>query len=284
MLAAAAVIASLGLAGLTPSPPSQANEVPVAVQAPAVRAQLTVPGAPLATLAVPVGDDRPKVIDPKTYNKYKGPNLSQRVVLTYDDCPNDLKSLDAVLVYARDHNIGLVLAPTGECHDKFLGKYKIKIAERIRAHGQYAINHSRTHPNLTKRTPANIRWQLSGEVKADYGRPPYGATNKKVADAYAAVGMRQWLWNIDTNDWRDGGKTEKQIVDYVATHATAGTTVLMHMNHKGFTPGAIQKMELRLRTGPRKLSLCRPFRGWANPPGGPVRTAPATWGNNALAC
>lgn len=264
------------LAALTP-PPSQPNRAPHPSVPAVVPAWSPGSGTPLAF--IPEGS-YPQTINSSTYNRYRGPNLSWRVVLTYDDCPNDLTALTAVLRYARTQGIGLVFAPTGKCHEKFKAKYKVDIAQLIRAHGQYAINHSYSHPNFTRRTPANIRWQLSREVKADYGRPPYGARNAKVDAAYKAVGMRQWLWNVDTRDW--DGKSENQVVDHVARHATAGSTVLMHMNHKGFSPHAIGTIQGRLRA--KNLELCRPFRGWANPPGGPVQVAPAKWGNNALPC
>lgn len=270
---------SVLLASLTPSPPTQAAELPSA----RVAQQQTHAGAPGASiLALQSFDDRPKVIDPKTYNKSRGPNLSQRVVFTYDDCPNSLDALKKVLAYVSkpEVNIGLVFAPTGQCIRKYKKKHKVDITTLMSTHGQYVINHSYSHPNLTKRSTANIKWQITRDGKVSYGRPPYGATNKKVAKAYAAVGMREWIWNVDTRDW--DGKTSVEVQTYVGTHACAGCTVLMHMQHKGFDPTAIGNMNVLIQK--RGLYLCRTFRGWANPAGGPVRTTPTWWGNNALPC
>lgn len=238
---------------------------------------------------------QPTVINPKKYNKYKGPNLSQRVVMTFDDCPNNLAELQSVLTYVSTRqltsdkleSIGLVFAPTGVCVEDFKKRYGVDIAALMRAHGQYVINHSYDHPNLTKLKKngkfdaKRVKANLSTEVKTDYGRAPFGARNKDVDKVYASIGMRQWLWNVDTNDWRKG-KTRSIVVNYVGKHACAGCTVLMHMQHKGFHPAAIAQMDAKLRA--RGLHTCRAFRGWDNPPAGPVRTTPAKLGNYALPC
>lgn len=288
-LAALAGVLVMAPAALVPTGPVSHATTNSAVQAsPKHTVVQKVPfAAAPATLAASVV--QPAVVSPKTYNKYKGPNLSQRVVMTFDDCPNNLAELQSVLTYvstrqlanSKLESIGLVLAPTGVCVEKFKKKYKVDIVALMRKHGQYVINHSYDHPNLTKRSTANIKWQVTRVVTTDYGRPPYGATNKKVAEAYASVGMRQWLWNVDTNDWRSG-KTRSIVVNYVGKNACAGCTVLMHMQHKGFHPSAIEQMDVKIRA--RGLHTCRAFRGWDNPPAGLVRTTPAKLSNFALPC
>lgn len=293
LLVGLASVLAVSMAALsTPTPVSYATTTSP-ITAPA-DPQLSVvqPKAPQVlgpVLFTPAPDDRPKVIDPATYNKYTGPNLSKRVVLTFDDCPRTLTQLQAVLDYAAANNIGLVLAPTGKCFAYFQKKYKVNIAELIRSRGQYAINHSYSHPNLTKLKKngtldvPRVKAQLTTEIKTDYGRPPYGARNSGVDRVYASVGMREWLWNKDTEDWKD--KSQKQIVTYVITHAEAGDTVLMHMQHNAFNPSALAAIKAGLEA--RKdssLYLCRPFRGWANPFGAPVRVTPVLLGDHAIPC
>lgn len=98
---------------------------------------------------------------------------------------------------------------------------------RIRAQGSKVANHSYDHPDLTTRTPAQLRGQIKHGPKAKCFRPPYGATNAAVHKAIAKAGLREVLWDVDTLDWTKPG---------VATLAKTGrlksigngTIVLMH--------------------------------------------------------
>jgi peptidoglycan/xylan/chitin deacetylase (PgdA/CDA1 family) len=193
-----------------------------------------------------------------SYNRLKGPNYTSRVILTFDDCPVSLTALKNMLVYARAYNIGLVLAPTGNCIVAFRSRYGVDIAPLIRSYGQYAINHSISHPDLTRLSYAQIITQLRAPgVVTNYGRPPYGATNSTVSSAYAAIGMREWLWTVDTRDWT--GKTQAQVVSYVIANTHVGDTVLMHMTWHAFNPTALLQMRSGLAS--KGLSLCRAHVG-----------------------
>lgn len=184
------------------------------------------------------------------YSIYTGPNTSKRVVLTYDDCPTSLTAFKNTVDAARDLGMALVLAPTGNCISA--GRFDAAYA---RAAGHYVINHSVTHPELTKLTrDAVVRELKAPGIVTTFGRPPFGAINETVRDAYALVGMRIWLWNIDTNDW-SGPKTQSQVVSYVNANATAGSTVLMHMQHQAFNASALTSMKSGLAA--RGLEVCR---------------------------
>lgn len=277
MSGVAAILLLLGLnipaAPEAPAAPTQ----PVAAQGPAaVFPPVPQPWKRLGPQAP--GADAAVKINPSAYHKGHGPNTGSRVVLTYDDCPRSVAEYRKVLAYAKAANIGLVIAPTGECHKRFLARHGTDIALLARQHGQYVINHSLTHANLTKVGYAKAKTEISGEVRSDYGRPPYGARNATVDRAYAGAGMRQWLWDIDTNDWR--GKSRAQVVGYVVAHACKGCTVLMHLQHKGFDVTAIAGIKSGLEA--RGLFLCRAYRGWDN--AGTVLTAPVRLGDNALPC
>lgn len=97
----------------------------------------------------------------------------------------------------------------------------------IRAQGSKVANHSYNHPDLTRLTAAQLRWQLRHGPRAKCFRPPYGATDEAVRHAIGKAGMRQVLWSIDTLDWTRPG---------VATLAKTGrlkalqngSIVLMH--------------------------------------------------------
>lgn len=183
------------------------------------------------------------------YSIGRGPNLTSRVVLSYDDCPKSLAAFKATVLAAEGLNIGLVLFPTGRCLQQ--GKF---VASYARRHGHYVFNHSVSHPDLTTLSYAGVLAQLSAPgVVTTYGRPPYGALNTTVRRAYAAKQMRIWTWTVDTNDWR--GKTRSQVVSYVVRNARTSSTVLMHMQGNGFNESALTAIKSGLAS--RGLRVCR---------------------------
>ena len=144
------------------------------------------------------------------------------------------------------------------------------LVELARTSGQYVINHSRTHADLRTLGYRGVVKELRGGVRANVGRPPYGALDATARRAYADLGMRIWLWSVDTNDWRDKG--QQQVVNHVVTHSKRGSTVLLHMQHTAFTPAALEQMRAGL--GEKGLDVCRAYRGPDN--AGVVLTTPAT--------
>lgn len=199
------------------------------------------------------------VVGPKTWNALvngarsydlrSGPNTSARVVLSYDDCPRSWSAFTAAVLGAERLGIALVLSPTGTC--LATGRFSVSYA---RAHGHYVINHTVNHPDLTTLSRSGVIAQLGPPgVATSYGRPPYGAYDFTVRDAYAARSMRMWLWDVDSNDWR--GKTQSQVVSYVIAYSHSGDTVLMHMNWNAFTTSAMSAMKSGLAH--RGLGVCR---------------------------
>jgi peptidoglycan hydrolase-like protein with peptidoglycan-binding domain len=183
------------------------------------------------------------------YSTASGPNTSSRVVLSYDDCPKSYSAFQSVVLGAQALGVALVLAPTGNC----LGTGRFNVAY-ARAHGHYVINHSVSHPDLTTLSSSGVLYQLgSPGVVTSYGRPPYGAYNFTVRNAYAAKSMRMWLWDVDTRDWT--GKTRAQVVSHVVTYSRSGDTVLMHMGWNAFTKTAIAEMKSGLAA--KGLGVCR---------------------------
>lgn len=193
------------------------------------------------------------------YHRGRGPNSTSRVVLTFDDCPKSAVGFRTVVQAAKAAGVGLVLAPTGTC----LTKYRAQgtdLATLARAYGQYVINHSVSHPDLTKLSYASVVQELKAPgVVTNFGRPPFGASNATVAMAYTAVGMRQWTWTVDTLDWQ--GKSTAAVVSYVVANSRAGDTVLMHMQWNGFTSTAINQLKSGLAG--RGLAVCNAYRGTA---------------------
>ncbi|GAA4414092.1 hypothetical protein GCM10023168_37420 [Fodinibacter luteus] len=185
----------------------------------------------------------------RNYSISSGPNTSSRVILSYDDCPKSYSAFQSAVLGAQSLGIALVLAPTGNCRNS--GKFSASYA---RAHGHYVINHSISHPDLTTLSYSSVRYQLgSPGVVTSFGRPPYGAYDFTVRDAYASKAMRMWLWDVDTGDWR--GKTQSQVVSHVVNYSGSGDTVLMHMGWNAFNKSAFAAMKSGLAA--KGLAVCR---------------------------
>ncbi|RMB61845.1 polysaccharide deacetylase family protein [Tessaracoccus antarcticus] len=186
---------------------------------------------------------------PANYNISKGPNSTNRVTLTFDDCPKSLSAFKTTVLAAEEAGIALAVLPTGDCIRA--GKIDTSFA---REHGHYVFNHSISHPDLTTLSYAGVVKQLGAPgVVTTYGRPPYGAWNSTVKKAYDAVGMKIWIWNVDTNDWK--GKSQSEVVNYVVANAKAGNSVLMHMQWNGFSGSALRAMKSGLAA--KGISVCR---------------------------
>lgn len=193
---------------------------------------------------------------PANYSTSKGPNSTNRVTLTYDDCPKSMSAFRTTVQEAKAAGIALALLPTGNCISS--GKFDAPYA---RSQGHYVFNHSVTHADLTKLSRAGVVRELGAPgVVTTYGRPPYGANNSTVRQAYAEVGMRIWLWNVDTNDWK--GKSQSEVVRYVVGNTRAGDSVLMHMQWNGFNGSALRAMKSGLAN--KGISVCQ-NRGTTTP-------------------
>ena len=131
------------------------------------------------------------------------------------------------------------------------------IVQRIVAEGHAVANHTHTHCNLQNpdrltpselcagRTATDEIADAQRIIEASTGvvptcfRPPYGAQSAATKDVIAQFGLRNWLWDIDTNDWkfnaRNADYSDRQALaelDKVATRRPAygseGVIVLLH--------------------------------------------------------
>lgn len=204
------------------------------------------------------------------YDTSRGPNSTDAVVLTYDDCPRSIKQFKAAINYAAEHDIGLVLFPTGDCVKSYK-RQGFGLVTYARDRGIWVANHSRSHPLLTssKLSRADVVRQISGTAVSNYGRPPYGGVNAKVRGAYASVssydrdGMRIWPWDVDTLDWQkleNGSRPSSALITKRAVKAAdEGETVLMHMQHNGFNAKTMKAIAKGLAK--KGLELCRAWHG-----------------------
>jgi peptidoglycan/xylan/chitin deacetylase (PgdA/CDA1 family) len=93
-------------------------------------------------------------------------------------------------------------------------------------------SHSWAHKNLKKQKldvitsemmqTDNVYKNITGD-KIKLMRPPYGAINGTVKDAF---NYSYILWNVDTNDWKY--KDADHLYDFVLNNVEDGDIVLMH--------------------------------------------------------
>lgn len=203
--------------------------------------------------------------EPLAYDIFVGPNYTDKVVLTYDDCPGSFEQLLSTVVTAQANNIGLVLAPTGGCIEQYASQGQ-DIVTVMRQHGQYVINHSVSHPALSTLSHSAVVAELGKPgVVTNYGRPPYGdgffpsAYSQTVANAYKDAQMRPWLWTVDTEDWK--GKSASEVVAHAVNNSNQQDTVLMHMNHQAFNAESVLNIKNGLKA--RGLEVCSAYPGTA---------------------
>lgn len=167
---------------------------------------------------------KPRASKKPASNKYLNGPLKKgkggTVYLTFDDGPgvSTLEVLD-------------ILSRTGSTATFFhLGVNEADFPSadaRIQAQGSKVANHSYNHPDLTKLTASQLRWQLSHGPRGKCFRPPFGATNAAVRKAIARAGMREVLWSVDTLDWTKPGVTTLAKTGRLKG-VSNGTIILMH--------------------------------------------------------
>jgi peptidoglycan/xylan/chitin deacetylase (PgdA/CDA1 family) len=152
------------------------------------------------------------------------------VALTFDDGPHGtytpqvLDVLAARKVRATFFQVGTRVASSP------------KLTKRTHQEGHRVGNHTWNHENLTQLSSSAIRDTLgrtnrrirdAGAATPTLVRPPYGATNSRVASVISDLGMSQVRWNIDPQDWRTG-RSAATIRTLVLDGLRDGGNILLH--------------------------------------------------------
>ncbi|GAB3892313.1 polysaccharide deacetylase family protein [Kibdelosporangium lantanae] len=150
------------------------------------------------------------------------------VGLTFDDGPSNAHT--PALLNALQQN-GLRATMFNE------GQYAAAYPAQVRAEasaGMWIGNHSYTHPHMTQMSQAQVDSEISRtqQAIANAGggtprlfRPPYGETNATVQSVESKYGLRQIIWDIDSQDWN--GASVDAIVQ-ANGRLTNGQVILMH--------------------------------------------------------
>ncbi|GHG94809.1 xylanase deacetylase [Streptomyces rubradiris] len=150
------------------------------------------------------------------------------VGLTFDDGPSNDRT-PALLNALRQNGLRATMFNEGQ----FAAAYPAQVRAEVSA-GMWIGNHSYTHPHLTQLGQAQIDSEISRTQQAiasagggtpQLFRPPYGETNATVQAVAAKYGLRQVIWDVDSQDWN--GASTDAIVQAVSRLGN-GQIILMH--------------------------------------------------------
>ena len=159
------------------------------------------------------------------------PAQRKLIALTFDDGPSPSYT-PSILAILRKHGAKATFFQLGVCAVGHQDLVRAVVAD-----GHEIAAHSWGHPQYTKLSGARVQDDLrrclslfhkiaGPDLPISWMRPPYGATNASVKAAIQAVGLKQILWNVDTNDWRKPGSSV--IYQRIMAGARHGAVVLMH--------------------------------------------------------
>jgi peptidoglycan/xylan/chitin deacetylase (PgdA/CDA1 family) len=187
------------------------------------------------------------------------------VGLTFDDGPggNTPNLLNAL----RQNGLRATLFNEG----RYAAAYPAEVRAEVSA-GMWVGNHSYTHPHLTQLSQAQVDSELSRtqQAVASSGggtprlfRPPYGETNATVRSVEAKYGLKEILWDVDSQDW-NGASTDAIV--QAAGRLTNGQVILMH-DWPANTVAAIPRIARGLAARGLCAGMISPQTGRAVAPG-----------------
>jgi len=170
---------------------------------------------------------------------------AKSIVLTFDDGPHP-RYTDEILAILKKYNarafffdVGKNLGAVNQSDVKLSANSNV--SRRVLEAGHLLANHSYSHPDLTKLSPAERSKEIANTslllekltgAKTTLFRPPYGAKNATVLKEVEALGMKSILWTLDSMDWADPipESVAQRVLAQVST-AKKGI-LLMHDIHK----------------------------------------------------
>jgi|BarGraNGADG00212_1021973.scaffolds.fasta_scaffold21571_2 peptidoglycan/xylan/chitin deacetylase (PgdA/CDA1 family) len=220
LLMVAVSVAACGGANASPSvAPSPSSAVS---PAPSETAE---PSAALRSVPVPIDGATPV---------FHGPRDKKVIALTFDDgwSPRATRQILAIL---EADGVAATFFPYG-----FAVRVDPELWRAVAAAGYPIGNHTVSHPDLTRLSPDQVRWQLTAEralvegitgtAMAPFMRPPDGKWSAATRLAALAAGYTTMvLWDVDSRDWT--GISAAAIVDR-ATRGVDGSIVLFHAGPK----------------------------------------------------
>ncbi|AVT38484.1 polysaccharide deacetylase family protein [Plantactinospora sp. BB1] len=202
------------------------------------------------------------------------------VGLTFDDGPTG--STSALLSVLRNNGVRATMFNVGQNVQNNRSAAQAQVSA-----GMWVANHSWNHAHMTSMSQSQMQSDLSQTssaiqsatgVRPQLFRPPYGETNGTLQSVASSLGMRQVIWDVDSQDWN--GASVSQIVSN-ASRLQAGQVILMHdgiQNTRDAIPQIMSNLTSRnLCPGMISPSTGRAVAPDGNPGGNP--TTPPPGGN-----
>ncbi|MDQ0375507.1 glycoside hydrolase family 11 protein [Cellulomonas humilata] len=150
------------------------------------------------------------------------------VGLTFDDGPNT-GTTNQLISTLRNAGATATVFPTGSN-----AQSNASLMQAYKNAGLQIGNHSWDHPHLVNMSQSDIQSQLSrtqtaiqqtAGVTPTLFRPPYGETNQTLKNVESSLGLREIIWDVDSNDWNNASA---DAIRQAAARLTNGQIILMH--------------------------------------------------------
>ena len=173
------------------------------------------------------------------------------VALTFDDGPNT-GTTNQLVNTLRSNNATATVFPTGQN-----AQNNPSLMQAYKNAGLQIGNHSWDHPHLINMSQSDIQSQLSRTQQAiqqtagvtpTLFRPPYGESNQTLRNVESSLGLREIIWDVDSNDWNNASA---DAIRQAASRLTNGQIILMHD-----WPAATQQALPNILQDLRNRNLC----------------------------
>jgi peptidoglycan/xylan/chitin deacetylase (PgdA/CDA1 family) len=146
------------------------------------------------------------------------------IVLTFDD-QGTKAQVEAILDILKENLVKAIFFPVGKWAEQ-----NTELIDRMKAEGHFVGNHTYSHPNLTKLSEEEVRWEIEHGAGQDLLRLPYGQGNAVVEAVAADLGYSIYGWSVDPEDWKE--VTAREIVETVIREVKPGSVIVLHLQGK----------------------------------------------------
>ncbi|MGY4644865.1 polysaccharide deacetylase family protein [Cellulomonas sp. URHB0016] len=184
--------------------------------------------AGVATAAVMATGALAAAAGPASAATWSGSCSAGYVGLTFDDGPTPATT-NTLISTLTSAGATATVFPTGSNATN-----NASLMQAYKNAGLQIANHSWDHPHLTTLSQSDIQSQLSRTqtaIKNTAGvtptlfRPPYGESNATLKSVEASLGLREIIWDVDSNDWNNASAAA---IRSAAARLTNGQIILMH--------------------------------------------------------
>jgi peptidoglycan/xylan/chitin deacetylase (PgdA/CDA1 family) len=179
------------------------------------------------------------------------------IVLTFDD-QGTKAQVEAILDVLKENLVKAIFFPVGKWAEQNTG-----LIDRMKAEGHLVGNHTYSHPNLTKLSEEEVRWEIEHGAGEDLFRPPYGQHNDMVDAVAADLGYRVYGWSVDPEDWKQ--VTAREIVETVIRDVKPGSVIVLHLQGEHTADALKHLIPLLRQVG---------YEFWQPPEGTPQQSPP----------